>query len=293
MSTLPCCAVLRFEVIFAACSQASQFKPPLQMQPSTLPSRAQFFSPLPTVAAAVSTPCRHLGTFLNGQRATMREPSVFFSLLTTFCDDLEAAHEDNRRADEAAAQRAAAQLARVRRSAVRAKCQLIIALMPWECDRCVEGARARQPEPQAKQALFPLQAGKKALASPGATSEDSPMRQHDKVLTTVRVFSRLKPDQRKALLTEKVCGGWGGVGSWALECVARVFSAIKKNVEVCGSWLRSGCTSEQCWRGAACREPRSGCGGSTSSGGTVWLQSACPPWCNRRRLALRAQRHRQ
>lgn len=38
------------------------------------------------------------------------------------------------------------------------------------------------------------------------------MRQHDKVLTTVRVFSRLKPDQRKALLTEKVCVGWGWVG---------------------------------------------------------------------------------
>lgn len=119
-------------MIFAACIQASQFKPPLADAAKHIAIKGPAVFRLATVAAAVSIPCRHLGTFLNGQRATMREPSAFFSLLTTFCDDLEAAHEDNRRADEAAAQRAAAQLARVRRSAVGAQYQPIAS--SWRLD---------------------------------------------------------------------------------------------------------------------------------------------------------------
>lgn len=51
---------------------------------------------------------RHLGSFINGQRATMREPAAFFSVLSAFAEDLEGSLLENAAADAAAAKKAAA-----------------------------------------------------------------------------------------------------------------------------------------------------------------------------------------
>lgn len=46
--------------------------------------------------------CRQLGTVINGQRATLAEPAVFFGILHTFADELDAAHKENAEADAVA-----------------------------------------------------------------------------------------------------------------------------------------------------------------------------------------------
>ncbi len=50
-----------------------------------------------------------------------------------------------------------------------------------------------------------VQAGKKGmLSSVARESGESPLRQRDRVLSTIKAYGLLKPDQRKSLLTEKV-----------------------------------------------------------------------------------------
>lgn len=46
--------------------------------------------------------CRQLGSVINGQRATLAEPAVFFGILHSFAEELEAAHSENAEADAAA-----------------------------------------------------------------------------------------------------------------------------------------------------------------------------------------------
>lgn len=46
--------------------------------------------------------CRHLGSFINGQRATLADPAAFFGVLHAFAEELEVAHEENAAADATA-----------------------------------------------------------------------------------------------------------------------------------------------------------------------------------------------
>jgi len=39
--------------------------------------------------------CRRLGTYINGQRSTLAEPSAFFGVLHAFAEELATAHEEN------------------------------------------------------------------------------------------------------------------------------------------------------------------------------------------------------
>lgn len=49
-------------------------------------------------------PCRHLGSFINGQRSTLAAPAAFFGVLASFAAELDAAHDENAAADAAAEQ---------------------------------------------------------------------------------------------------------------------------------------------------------------------------------------------
>jgi len=71
-------------------------------------------------------------------------------------------------------------------------------------------AHRRQPLPRSCVLLACVQGVKKpsssrlAAASGRMDFSASPMRQKDKVLSAVRAYQVLKPDQRKSLLTDKV-----------------------------------------------------------------------------------------
>lgn len=58
---------------------------------------------------------------------------------------------------------------------------------------------------------YVMQASKKALLLGGASEEagQQPLRERDRVLATIRVFNKLKPEERRWLLTDKV-GRWVG-----------------------------------------------------------------------------------
>ena len=56
------------------------------------------FCRLPTLC------CRHLGSFINAQKATLADPKAFFGVLHAFAQELAGAHQENAAADVAARQ---------------------------------------------------------------------------------------------------------------------------------------------------------------------------------------------
>lgn len=48
--------------------------------------------------------CRHLGSFINAQKATLADSKTFFGLLHAFAQELAGAHQENAAADAAACQ---------------------------------------------------------------------------------------------------------------------------------------------------------------------------------------------
>lgn len=118
-----------------------------------------------------------LRSFFNGKESTMDDPAAFFALMTTFSQQLDAAHSDNAAADARAGKQS------TRPSSAPAQ------------------RRKTSPEPgkvEGGAPSPPLAAA--TVAEPEVTP---PMKRQEKVLATIRLYSRMSNDQRRALLTDE------------------------------------------------------------------------------------------
>lgn len=120
-----------------------------------------------------------LRSVVNGEPSTMDEPAAFFTLMSTFCRDLDTAHAENAAADEEAGKR-----------------------------RSSGGGRRPASAPAQRGSHSPGGSSDAARHSSeyreeGAEEGTPPKERRDRVLETIRAYSRLTASQRKRLLTDK------------------------------------------------------------------------------------------
>ncbi len=118
-----------------------------------------------------------LRSFLNSKPSTMEEPAAFFTLLATFCTQLDVAHAENAAVDGGRPSSAPA-------------------LGPSK-PNTTTNVRHSLPSTSNTAAAQILQ------EESAATMATPPVQQRDRVLSTIRAYSRLTTEQRKTLLTDK------------------------------------------------------------------------------------------
>ena len=166
-----------------------------------------------------------LAAYVNGAAKTsVSEPQAFFSMLLTFARDLDAAHRDNLAADEqvcffchASAITLCSLLlgsqanntmsfsvvagskslsCRRHSTGYRQGANLVLSGRAEMCSHCTTQARKR-----AKKAAGASKAPARGGAMP---TVGSALKQRDRMLSQVKAYQRLRPEDRRALLTDKV-----------------------------------------------------------------------------------------
>ena len=132
-------------------------------------------------AAVVEADSEFMGlrSIVNGETSTMDEPAAFFTLMSTFCRQLDTAHAENAAADKAAGKRS---------------------------------SNGKGAQPGSAPARRGYHSPGDSSGAPGQSSgsreqakrnDTPPKEKRDRVLETIRAYSRLTASQRKRLLTDK------------------------------------------------------------------------------------------
>lgn len=134
-----------------------------------------------------------LRSFLNSKPSTMEEPAAFFTLLATFCTQLDVAHAENAALDGARPSSAPASVG--------------TNPGPRNTDITADGDMQQQQGVRHSMgsSFFPSTSTTTTLKKEesATTMATPPLQQRDRVLSTIRAYSRLTADQRKTLLTDK------------------------------------------------------------------------------------------
>jgi hypothetical protein len=153
---------------------------------------------------AAKSQFQELAAYVNGAaKSSVSDPQAFFSMLYTFAKDLDAAHADNTAADEKVTvplpdPHCCADLTKLSHKRHVWGCSGMCLPSPAKLKRqgCMGLQAARRAEKAEKRGRKP--------ALGGADASPPPLRQRDRMLSHVRAFQRLRPEDRHALLTEKV-----------------------------------------------------------------------------------------
>lgn len=135
-----------------------------------------------------------LRSFLNSKPSTMDEPAAFFTLLATFCTQLDVAHAENAALDGAGPSSAPASVGSTNPE-------------PRNTNNTSDGGIQQGVRHSMGSSFLPPTSTSAASTlkkeESATTMEAPPLQQRDDVLSTIRAYSRLTADQRKTLLTDK------------------------------------------------------------------------------------------
>ena len=179
--------------------------------------------------AAAQEQFAQLAAYVNGAAKTsVSEPQAFFAMLLTFARDLDSAHMDNLAADEQVSSQSPAQ-PQMHRSRLAFKgvysgnlyhlfdghvltstqeSGSASASVTLGGDTLCKGRGTYLQQQLCHNAFDVLQSrkrAKKAAAAKGGAPQGGALKQRDRMLSQVKAYQRLRPEDRRALLTDKVC----------------------------------------------------------------------------------------